>query len=93
MTQDQAATPAVDILVDSMMQSHGQLALILDHMQRRAARNPCAASEPIPDILRRLLCDVLAPLSERHGLDDVATAAQMLAAATDLVGEDLYLVD
>jgi hypothetical protein len=74
-----------------MLQSYGQLALILDHMKRHEDRSPGA--EPIPTVLRRLLSGTLAALPERHGPDDVATAAQMLAAATELIGEEVYLVN
>jgi hypothetical protein len=36
---------------------------------------------------------VLTALPERHGVADVATAAQMLTAATDLIAEEVYLVE
>jgi hypothetical protein len=88
MTTHEPETQAVETLVEAMMQSCGQLTLILDHMSRH--ENPDA--DPIPDVLARLLSGILAALPERHGLDDVATAAQMLTAATTLIGEDLYLV-
>jgi hypothetical protein len=90
MNDHEQETPAVDALVDAMMQSYGQLALILDHMGRNEDRAPGA--EPIPTVFRRLLSGILAALPERHGLDDVATAAQMLAAATELIGDEVYLV-
>jgi hypothetical protein len=41
----------------------------------------------------KVLNDVLAPLAEEHAIEDLATAAQMLGAATDRVGEDLFIVD
>jgi hypothetical protein len=89
MKIDKTAPPAVDALVDAIMQSYGQLALILDHMQRyRSAPD----AEPIPDVLRDLLRGVLGQMADRHGPDDVATAAQMLSAATDAIGGELYFV-
>ena len=91
MTTHDAPTPAVDALVEAMLQSCGQITLILDQMQRHADEAPDA--EPIPTVLKQLLCGVLRDLPERHGADDVATAAQMLAAATEVVGEELLLVD
>jgi hypothetical protein len=90
MNDHEQETPAVDALVEAMMESCGQLALILDHMKRHEDRSPGA--EPIPTVFRRLLSGILAALPERHGLDDVATAAQMLAAATELIGDEVYLV-
>src|SRR5918998_5633943 len=84
-------SPAVDALVEAMLQSAGQISLILDHMHRNADESPDA--EPIPTVLKQLLCGVLHGLPRRHGSDDVATAAQMLTAATDVVAEELFLVD
>ena len=81
----------LDTLIDAILQSYGQLALLLDHMLRASARAPGDA-EPVPDVLRRLLRDALGPLAERRGDLDVAVAAEMLAAATDVIGQELYLV-
>jgi hypothetical protein len=81
----------LDTLIDAILQSYGQLALLLDHMLRASARAPDDA-EPVPDILRRLLRDALTPLAERRGDLDVAVAAEVLAAATDVIGQELYLV-
>jgi hypothetical protein len=78
----------LDMLVDAILQSYGQLALLLEHMLRAAGEE----SEPIPDVLRQLLRDVLVPLAERRGDTDVAVAAELLAAATDAIGTELYLV-
>jgi hypothetical protein len=81
----------LDTLIDAILQSYGQLALLLDHMLRASARAPGDA-EPVPDVLRRLLRDALLPLAERRGDLDVAVAAEVLAAATDVIGQELYLV-
>jgi hypothetical protein len=81
----------LDTLIDAILQSYGQLALLLDHMLRASARAP-DDDEPVPDILRRLLRDALGPLAERRGDLDVAVAAEVLAAATDVIGQELYLV-
>ncbi|MEA2478565.1 MAG: hypothetical protein QOJ07_487 [Thermoleophilaceae bacterium] len=92
MHNDHAATtPAVDELVDAILQSHGQLTLIVEHMLRYPGT--ALDAPPLDAVLRGLLGDVLAQLPERHGAEDVATAAQMLRAATELIGEELYLVD
>jgi hypothetical protein len=83
--------PAVDALVDAMLKSCGQLAAVFDHMERH--RNTSPDAEPPAEILARLLRRILVPLPLRHGVDDVATAAQMLSAASNLVAEDLFLVN
>jgi len=78
----------LDMLVDAVLQSYGQLALVVEHMLRVAPEIP----EPVPDILRRLLRDVLEPLAARRGETDVALTAELLGAATDVIGTELYLV-
>jgi hypothetical protein len=90
MTTNHSIPPAVDALVDAMLKSCGQLAAVFDHMERHRNTDPDA--EPPAEVLGRLLRGILVPLPLRHGVDDVATAAQMLAAATALVAEDLFLV-
>jgi hypothetical protein len=78
----------LDMLVDALLQSYGQLALVVEHMLRSSAEG----AEPVPEILRRLLREVLAPLAERRGETDVALTAELVAAATDFIGAELYLV-
>jgi hypothetical protein len=39
-----------------------------------------------------LLREVLEPLAERRGDTDVAVTAEVLGAATDVIGAELYLV-
>jgi hypothetical protein len=82
--------PAVEALVEAVTQSYGQLALIVDHMARNASDDPEAP--PFDVVLRGLLGDVLARLPDLHGVDDVATTAQMLRAATEVIAEEIYLV-
>jgi hypothetical protein len=86
--------PAVDALALAMMNSLGQLSLILAHMQRHQAEGRSApdALEP-PFALAELLKDVLRGLAEEHSLEDIATAAQMLGSATALIGDELFVVD
>jgi hypothetical protein len=78
----------LDMLVDAVLQSYGQLALVVEHMLRSAGEG----SEPLPDVLRRLLREVLTPLAERRGDTDVALTAELLVAVTDVIGAELYLV-
>lgn len=84
-----AARPAdpLDLLVDAILQSYGQLALVVEHMLR-AQTSP----DPLDVVLREILRDVLTPVAERHGDIDMAVAAEVLARATDTIGTELYLV-
>ena len=87
-------SPAVDALALAMMNSFGQLSLILGHMHRRQAEGKSSpdALEP-PFALAELLKDVLQGLAQEHTTEDIATAAQMLGSATALVGDELFIVD
>ena len=78
----------LDMLVDALLQSYGQLALVVEHMLVAAPEG----AEPVPALLRRLLRDVLEPVAERRGDTDVALTAELLATATDVIGAELYLV-
>jgi protein involved in temperature-dependent protein secretion len=86
--------PAVDALALAMMNSFGQLSLILGHMHRHQAEGRSApdALDP-PFALTELLKQVLTALADEHGAADVATAAQMLATATQIIGDELFMVD
>ena len=90
MNHEQQIPPAVDALVEAMLMSHGQLTFLVDHMVRHAAMDENA--ESIPDVIRRLFAETLVDLADDHGSDDVATAAQMLAAAVDLLAENIFIV-
>jgi hypothetical protein len=86
--------PAVDALAFAMMNSFGQISLILAHMHRHQAEGRSAPDAPPPPIaLTELLSQVLETLVEEHGSDDIATAAQMLGSATQVIGEELFVVD
>ena len=86
--------PAVDALALAMMNSFGQLSLILMHMHRHRAEGKSSpdALEP-PFALGELLRDVLRALADEHSTEDIATAAQMLASATEVIGDELFIVD
>ncbi len=91
MTTEPTTTPAIDALVDAMLDSCGQLAAVFDHMERH--RNP-APDVPSPaEVLADLLRGIFAQLPAKHGDAAVATAAEVLAAASDLVAEELFLVN
>jgi hypothetical protein len=86
--------PAVDALALAMMNSLGQLSLILGQMHRFQAEGESSpdALEP-PFALAELLRSVLRGLAEEHSTEDIATAAQMLVSATTLIGDELFVVD
>jgi hypothetical protein len=88
------SVPAVDALALAMMNSFGQLSLILGHMHRHQAEGRAApeALDP-PFALAEILKSVLRELADEHAVDDIATAAQMLASATMLIGDELFIVD
>ena len=88
------STPAVDALAMAMMNSFGQLSLILGHMHRYQAEGKSAPDAPEPPfVLVELLKGVLRELAEEHDTEDIATAAQMLATATEIIGNELFIVD
>ena len=89
-----SSVPAADALALSMMNSFGQLSLILMHMHRNQVEGRSApdALEP-PFALAELLKEVLRGLCEEHSTEDIATTAQMLASATNLIGDELFIVD
>jgi hypothetical protein len=88
------ALPAVDALALAMMNSFGQLSLILGHMHRHQAEGRSApdALDP-PFALAELLKSVLRELASEHPVEDIATAAQMLGSATQVIGDELFIVD
>src|SRR4051794_10398572 len=91
---DHRSHPAVDALALAMMNSFGQLSLILAHMHRHQAEGHSAADALDPPFaLAELLKQVLGSLAEEHDAADVATAAQMLGAATQVIGDELFIVD
>ena len=91
MTTTREVPAAVEELVNALTQSYGQIALILDHMASYGGSDPDAP--PFDVVLRGMLGDVLSRLADDHSIADVATAAQMVQAANDVIAEDIYLVD
>jgi hypothetical protein len=86
------ATAALDAFTLAVMASCGQLSLIINHMHRFAAEHG-PGEEPVPAVLHSLLRDVLQPLADEHGVADIATTAQMLDSATQVIGDELFVVD
>src|SRR3954447_22521671 len=91
---DDQTHAAGDALALAMMNSFGQLSLILGHMHRYQAEGKSDLDAPEPAlVLAELLKGVLRGLADEHGTGDIATAAQMLASATRLIGDELFIVD
>ena len=91
---DTRSTPAVDALALAMMNSFGQLSLIMMHMHRTKAEGRSDVNAPDPPFaLTEVLKQVLPGLADEHGVEDIATAAQMLASATQLIGDEVFVFD
>src|SRR3954454_9890926 len=90
MTTEHTTTPAVQALVEAMLTSCGQLATIFEHMERHRDGSPDAETAAV--VLAGLLEEGLASLQTHHATDDIATAARVLSAATDVVANELFLV-
>jgi hypothetical protein len=86
--------PATDALALALMNSFGQLSLILARMHAHQAEGRSApdALDP-PFALAELLKQVLRRLADEHEVGDIATAAQMLGSATQVIGDELFIVD
>lgn len=85
-----APLPAVGEFVAAILQSYGQLAMLVEHMERYPSS---PEADPVPVILKRLYGGPLGALADSYGEEAVATAAKLLAAATDDEGRDIYFVD
>jgi hypothetical protein len=81
--------PHLASLVDAFLASMGQLMLICDHMTRHPAPD---GAEPAPEVLRRLLCDILAP-DLAHRTADCATVTRVVNEISARIESDLCLVD
>lgn len=78
--------------VEALLVCTGTLMRIVDHMLAYdAARGgPHPEAEPIPDTLRRLISQTLAP--DFAGGDELAAAAALIERTTDRICDEIYLV-
>jgi hypothetical protein len=67
----------------------GQLMLICDHMTRHPA---CDGADPAPEVLRRLLCEILEP-DLGHRATDTATVTRVINEISARIESDLCLVE
>ena len=80
-------------LVVALMQSAGQIALLVGHMAEFSAGGRAAAPAPGFDaVLRHIATDVLEASLTGAGDDELRAAARLVAQATDALGEQLILV-
>ena len=86
---DQDPQTQLASLVDAFLACMGQLMLICDHMTRH---RPAADADPPPEVLRRLLCDVLAP-DLAHRTADCATVTRVVNEISARIESDLYLIE
>ncbi|HEX3263225.1 MAG TPA: hypothetical protein VHR37_06135 [Solirubrobacterales bacterium] len=76
-------------LVDAFICCMGQLMLICDHMTRYPA---AAGADPAPEVLRRLMCEILEP-DLGHRSADTATVTRVIKEISARIDSDLCLVD
>jgi hypothetical protein len=76
-------------LVDAFLCCMGQLMLVCNHMMRYP---PADDADPVPDVLRRLLCEILEP-DLAHRTADTATVTRVIKEISARVDSDLCLVD
>lgn len=81
--------PQLASLVDGFLSCMGQLMLICDHMARYPSPE---GADPPPEVLRRLLCDILAP-DLAHRTADCATVTRVVNEISARMESDLYLVE
>src|SRR4051812_32958277 len=88
MTLSDPGRAAAERLADALLQSYGQIALIVDHMALwRATYGP--GPDAVPDILRRMLGDALTSLAPAM---DLTAAAGAVDRAVDAIAEEVMLV-
>jgi hypothetical protein len=67
----------------------GQLMVICDHMTRYPAADD---ADPAPEVLRRLLCEILEP-DLAHRSTDTATVTRVISEISARIDSDLCLVE
>ena len=84
----------LDAFVQQLVETSFTLITIVEAMVRFHERGSSSAdAPPIPDVLRDLVGSALTPLSKRPGGEALTAATRVLAAATDLICSDIYIVD
>jgi hypothetical protein len=84
---------AIGELAEELLRLGAGLTVIVDHMSRTAFVTGAVGTEPVGEVLHRLLCDVLAPALSAHEPRTILAAVALLGEANDTIGRDLFLVD
>jgi hypothetical protein len=91
MTADE---PPIESLIDAVVALGGPLTSIVSHMfEFRGSGRGDPDAEEIPDVLRRLLREVLDPLRDEFSAGDILTGARTLDRVTDQICAEIFLVD
>jgi hypothetical protein len=90
MTTNDTTNP-LDWFVNSLMQSAGQLMLIVDHMAAHQDTSPDA--RPFDEVLRELITTALEEHLKDREATDLVGAAVLLADVREVIGNELLLVD
>ena len=77
----------------ALIQSAAQLSTIIEQMARFSREHPNPRSKPIVVVLTELVEGILEDNLGRFDREDLVKAAQVLVAATEAVGSDLFFVD
>lgn len=93
MDAHQQQPSACEELVDALMRSGGQIALIVGHLAEFSpAGRSLAASSGLDAVLRHIATDVLEASLPSVGDDELRAAARIVAQATDALGRELVLL-
>jgi hypothetical protein len=83
--------PALDVFVSELLQTTGSLMLIVDHMTRFGLSGRSAPdSEPVPEVLTKLLASVLGPLLDDYGADALMDAARIVGDTGDIACDEIF---
>jgi hypothetical protein len=89
---ERAVPSPAEPLARELVQTGGQLHLVLAHMEQYVANGDAAPdTPPIPEVLASLLSDILTPLARTRPAD-VAAAAAILEEVGKIIESELFLV-
>jgi len=89
MTQTESKS-SLESFIDSLLQTAGQLMLIVDHMSRYPSDS---SKRSFDEVLSELLAGVLEPAYRKRDPRDFASAAALLAEVRSAIADEVVLVD
>jgi hypothetical protein len=96
MTDHPNSSPPPDVLdelTSQLLDCGGALSQIISHaVQWDAAGRSDPDAAPAPDVLRALIRDALGELAQHHARYELRRAASIIAEATTLICENIFLV-